>query len=71
MLESIRSHRRWLMFFLMLLVFPSFVATGIYGYNRFMSDEQAVARIAGEAITPQQVEAAHRERLQQIRQALG
>jgi peptidyl-prolyl cis-trans isomerase D len=71
MFDSIRSHRRWLMFFLVLLVFPSFVATGIYGYNRFMSDEQAVARVAGEAITPQQFEAAHRERLQQIRQALG
>ena len=71
MFDSIRSHRRWLMFFLVLLVFPSFVATGIYGYNRFMSSEEAVARIAGEAITPQQFELAHRERLQQIRQALG
>jgi peptidyl-prolyl cis-trans isomerase D len=71
MFDSIRSHRRWLMFFLVLLVFPSFVATGIYGYNRFLSDEQALARVAGEAITPQQFEAAHRERLQQIRQALG
>ena len=71
MFDSIRSHRRWLMFFLTLLVFPSFVATGIYGYNRFMSDEQAIARIGGDAITPQQFEAAHRERLQQIRQTLG
>jgi peptidyl-prolyl cis-trans isomerase D len=71
MFDSIRSHRRWLMFFLVLLVFPSFVATGIYGYNRFMSNEMAVANIAGEAITPQQFEVAHRERLQQIRQALG
>ena len=71
MFDSIRSHRRWLMFFLTLLVFPSFVVTGIYGYNRFMSDEQAIARIGGDAITPQQFEAAHRERLQQIRQTLG
>ena len=71
MLDSIRTHRRWMMLFLALLVFPSFVATGIYGYNRFLSDEQAVARVGGEAITPQQFEAAHRERLQQIRQTLG
>ena len=71
MFDTIRSHRRWLMIFLTLLLFPSFVATGIYGYNRFMSDEQAVARIGGEVISPQQFEAAHRERLQQIRQALG
>ncbi len=71
MFETIRSHRRWLMIFLTLLVFPSFVATGIYGYNRFMSDEQAVAEIGGETISPQQFEAAHRERLDQVRQALG
>ena len=71
MFDTIRTHRRWLMIFLTLLVFPSFVATGIYGYNRFMSDEQAVARIGGEPISPQQFEAAHRERLEQVRQALG
>jgi peptidyl-prolyl cis-trans isomerase D len=71
MFDTIRSHRRWLMLFLVLLVFPSFVATGIYGYNRFMADEQALARVGGEAITPQQFEAAHRERLQQLRQSLG
>lgn len=71
MFDTIRSHRRWLVIFLTLLVFPSFVATGIYGYNRFMSDEQAVARIGGEDITPQQFEAAHRQRLEQLRQSLG
>jgi peptidyl-prolyl cis-trans isomerase D len=71
MFDTIRSHRRWLMIFLTLLVFPSFVATGIYGYNRFMSSEQAVAKIGGEVISPQQFEAAHRERLDQVRQALG
>ena len=71
MFETVRSHRRWLMIFLSLLVFPSFIVTGIYGYNRFMSDELAVARIGGEAITTQQFEAAHRERLQQIRESLG
>lgn len=71
MFETIRSHRRWLVIFLTLLVFPSFVATGIYSYNRFMSSEEAVARIGGELISPQQFEAAHRERLGQIRQALG
>lgn len=71
MFDTIRSHRRWLMIFLTLLVFPSFVATGIYGYNRFTSSEDAVARIGGEVISPQQFEAAHRERLDQFRQALG
>jgi len=71
MFDTVRSHRRWLMIFLTLLVFPSFVVTGIYQYNRIMSDEQAVAKVGGEAITSQQFEAAHRERLDQFRQALG
>ena len=71
MFDTIRTHRRWLVIFLTLLVFPSFVATGIYGYNRFTSADAAVARIGGEVISPQQFEAAHRERLEQIRQALG
>ncbi len=71
MFDTVRSHRRWLMIFLTLLVFPSFVVTGIYQYNRIMSDEQAVAKVGGEAITSQQFEAAHRERLDQVRQALG
>jgi peptidyl-prolyl cis-trans isomerase D len=71
MFETVRTHRRFLMIFLTLLVFPSFVATGIYGYNRFMSAEEAVAKIGGEVISPQQFEAAHRERLDQVRQAVG
>jgi peptidyl-prolyl cis-trans isomerase D len=71
MFETVRTHRRFLMIFLTLLVFPSFVATGIYGYNRFMSAEEAVAKIGGEVISPQQFEVAHRERLDQVRQAVG
>jgi peptidyl-prolyl cis-trans isomerase D len=71
MFDTVRTHRRFLMIFLTLLVFPSFVATGIYGYNRFVSAEQAVAKIGGEVISPQQFEAAHRERLDQVRQSLG
>ncbi len=71
MFETVRSHRRWLMFFLVVLVFPSFVITGVYSWNRFVSAENAVATIGGEKISPQQFEAAHRERLEQLRQALG
>lgn len=71
MFETVRTHRRFLMIFLTLLVFPSFVATGIYGYNRFMSAEEAVAKIGGEVISTQEFEAAHRERLDQVRQAVG
>ena len=71
MFDSVRTHRRWLMFFLVVLVFPSFVVTGVYSWNRFMSADTAVAIIGGEKILPQQFEAVQRERVEQLRQALG
>jgi peptidyl-prolyl cis-trans isomerase D len=71
MLESIRSHRRWLMFFLLALVFPSFVVTGIYSYSRMAEGDNAVARVDGEPITPQELDAAQRQRLDQMRQMMG
>jgi len=71
MFDTVRSHRRWLMIFLTVLVFPSFIVTGVYSWNRFTSAESAVAVVGGEKISPQQYEAAYRERVEQLRQALG
>jgi peptidyl-prolyl cis-trans isomerase D len=71
MLEAIRSHRRWMMFFMLVLIFPSFVFFGIQGYEQFIGRDSAVAHVAGEAITPQQFEAAQRERMDQLRQMFG
>lgn len=71
MLESFRTHKRWLMFFLMVLVIPSFVVTGIYSYNRFMGDENALAKVGDLKISPQEFDLAQRERTEQLRQAMG
>lgn len=71
MLESIRTHRRWLMIFLVVLVFPSFVFFGVQGYNRFIEGDRAVARVGGQPITPQEFDAAQRQRIDQMRQVLG
>lgn len=71
MLDAIRSHRRWMMFFMLVLIFPSFVFFGIQGYDRFISGDNAVARVAGESISPQQFELAQRERMDQMRQMFG
>ena len=40
LLELFRNHKRWLMFIAMVLVIPSFVVTGIYSYNRMISDDE-------------------------------
>ncbi len=71
MLESFRNHKRWLMFFLMILVIPSFVVTGIYSYNRFLGDENALAKVGDSVITPQEFDNAKRERLDRLRQSIG
>jgi len=71
MFDSIRSHRRWLMIFLLLLVFPSFVVTGIYGYNQFVAREDAVAKVDGQPITQPELDAAHREQIDRLRGMFG
>jgi peptidyl-prolyl cis-trans isomerase D len=71
MFDSIRSHRRWLMLFLVVLVFPSFVFFGVQGYNRFMEADRAVAKVGGQSITPQEFDAAQRQRLERMREMFG
>lgn len=71
MFDSIRSHRRWLMFFLIVLVFPSFVVTGIYSYNRFVEGDNAVARVGDQAVSRQQLDVAQREQLDRMRSMFG
>ncbi len=71
MFDSIRSHRRWLMLFLLLLVFPSFVVTGIYGYNQFVQTDNAVAKVGGQPITQPELDAAHRQQMDRLRNMFG
>src|SRR5262245_34930293 len=71
MFDSVRSHRRWLMLFLMLLVFPSFVFFGVQGYNRFLEGERAVAKVGGHSITAQEFDNAQRQRLDRMREMFG
>jgi hypothetical protein len=66
MFDSIRSHRRWLMFFLIVLVFPSFVITGIYSYNQFISADDAVARVGDTPISQQEFDVAQRQQLERL-----
>jgi peptidyl-prolyl cis-trans isomerase D len=71
MFDSIRSHRRWLMFFLLVLVFPSFVFFGIQGYNSFISQEGSLATVGGTPITQAEFDAAQRDRIERMKQQFG
>jgi len=71
MFDSIRSHRRWLMFFMLVLIFPSFVFFGIQGYNSMAEQSGALATVDGVPITQQEYDAALRDRTERVRQSLG
>ncbi|WP_298292034.1 SurA N-terminal domain-containing protein [Thiomonas sp.] len=71
MLESIRKHSKLMQIVLFLLVFPSFVLFGIQGYSSFQSRENAAAKVDGQAITMQQLDAANREEIARLQSMLG
>jgi peptidyl-prolyl cis-trans isomerase D len=71
MFESVRSHRRWMMLFMLVLIFPSFVFFGIQGYNSFIDREGALAKVDGAPVTQQEFDAAQRDRIERMRQTFG
>jgi peptidyl-prolyl cis-trans isomerase D len=71
MFESVRTHRRWMMLFMLVLIFPSFVFFGIQGYNSFMGGEDALAKVDGSPITQQEFDQAQRDRIERLKQTFG
>lgn len=71
MLETIRTHRRWLLFFVLVLILPSFVFFGIQGYNQLIEGDKAVAQVAGASITQPEVDEAQRRFVEQLRRQFG
>ena len=71
MFESIRTHRKWLMP-LLFLIMLLFVFSGVYDFTRMGNhDSDAVAKIDGLAITQPELDAAHRARIESLVQRLG
>jgi peptidyl-prolyl cis-trans isomerase D len=69
MFEFIRSHTKWIMFALVVLIIPSFVFFGVQGYRQ--SDAGAnvtVATVAGQKITQAEWDLAHQRQAQRMRE---
>ncbi|RPH66115.1 MAG: peptidylprolyl isomerase [Burkholderiales bacterium] len=71
MFETIRKHQRVMQFLLLVLIFPAFAFFGIQGYDRFFSDDGAVAKVGQSRISRQDFELAQRRQLEQLREMLG
>ncbi|SNS62800.1 peptidyl-prolyl cis-trans isomerase D [Noviherbaspirillum humi] len=71
MFEFIRTHQRLMQFLLLLFIFPSFAFFGLESYTRFRDRDNAVAKVAGQTISEQELDAAHREQMERLRQMFG
>lgn len=71
MFDFIRTHQRLMQFLLLLFIFPSFAFFGLEGYSRFSDGDNAVAKVAGQTITKEELDAAQRQQLERMRQMFG
>ncbi|MGZ8294242.1 MAG: SurA N-terminal domain-containing protein [Telluria sp.] len=71
MFEFIRTHKRLMQIFLMLLIVPSFVLVGVSSYQSGGDAANAVANVDGKKITQQEWEEAQRQQLERYRQMMG
>ncbi|MGC9162504.1 MAG: SurA N-terminal domain-containing protein [Thiomonas sp.] len=71
MFESIRKHSKLMQILLFVLIFPSFVLFGIQGYSSFKGEQDAAAKVGGQVITMQQLDAANREEIARLQSMLG
>jgi peptidyl-prolyl cis-trans isomerase D len=71
MFDFVRAHTKLLQFILVLLIFPSFVVFGIQGYSRFTDASNAtVAKVAGGDIKQSELDQAHRQQIERMRQQM-
>lgn len=71
MFDTVRNHQRILLAIILLLIMPAFVFFGISGYDRMFGSSDDVAVVAGERISRQALDAAHRQQLDQLREMAG
>jgi peptidyl-prolyl cis-trans isomerase D len=67
MFEFVRKHTKIMQIVLFLLILPSFVMFGLEGYSRFGDKGATVAKVAGEPITEEMWNEAHKREVDRLR----
>ncbi len=67
MFQQFRNQKRWLMLIAMILIIPAFVFIGINGYSRLNPDANAIAKVDGKAIQPEEFDQAKRNYIERMR----
>jgi peptidyl-prolyl cis-trans isomerase D len=71
MFDFVRSHTKLFQGLLVLLIFPSFVFFGVQGYTKFTEGATAtVATVAGMPIKQNELDSAHRQQVERMRQQM-
>ncbi|MEY2892108.1 MAG: peptidylprolyl isomerase [Pseudomonadota bacterium] len=71
MFDFVRKHTRLFQFILLLLIFPSFVLFGVQGYNQFNEGgKRDVAKVDGKSISRAELDNAHRQQVERMRQQM-
>lgn len=71
MFEFVRTHQRLMQFLLLLLIIPSFALVGLQSYSSFGDGANTVAKVAGQPVTQQELDAALRQQMDRMRQTFG
>jgi peptidyl-prolyl cis-trans isomerase D len=71
MFDFVRTHNRLFQFLLVLFIFPSFVFVGVQGYSSFTdASNVTVATVNGQAIKQNELDVAHRQQIDNLRQRM-
>lgn len=71
MFDFIRTHQRLMQFLLLLLIVPSFALLGLESYTRMGDETNVVAKVGGQKVTKEELDAAQRQQADRLRQAYG
>lgn len=71
MFDLFRTHKRWALVILIILILPSFVFFGVEGYSQFFAGERALATVGRDKIQRVDFDAAQRQQIDRLRQTFG
>ena len=71
MFDLFRTHKRWALVILIILILPSFVFFGVEGYSQFFAGERALATVGQDKIQRADFDAAQRQQIDRLRQTFG
>ncbi len=71
MFDFIRTHQRLMQFLLLLLIVPTFALLGVEGYTRMGDESNVVAKVGGQKISKEELDAAQRQQADRLRQLYG